>query len=101
MGQRPAVIDSRELLLDPGGVLDQLCTHLGVAFDSGMLEWPSGPRADNGIWAPHWYDAVHLSTGFAAYQEKTGFPGHLQPLLEECRPYYDDLYARAIRATRS
>ena len=28
-------------------------------------------------------------------------PQQLEPLLEECRPYYDNLYARAIRATRS
>ena len=31
-----------------------------------MLSWPMGPKAFDGVWAPHWYDAVHCSTGFAA-----------------------------------
>ena len=29
-----------------------------------MLNWPPGPRAEDGAWAPHWYDAVWASTGF-------------------------------------
>ena len=37
LGQRPAVVDAKELLLDPTGVLSRLCAHLGLAFESGML----------------------------------------------------------------
>jgi hypothetical protein len=29
-----------------------------------MLYWAAGPRPQDGIWATHWYDAVHRSTGF-------------------------------------
>lgn len=98
--QQPAIIDSRELLLDPEGVLDTLCRHLGLEFTAAMLSWPAGPRKEDGVWAPHWYHAVHQSTGFAAYVPKTGFPEHLAPLLAECQPWYERLFAHAIRARR-
>ena len=97
-GQSPAILDSKELLLNPEKVLQQLCRQIDVPFTSNMLEWDAGPRAEDGVWAPHWYHAVHQSTGFAPYQAKTGFPQHLNELLDECKPWYDRLYARAIRA---
>ena len=100
-GQQPAIIDSRELLLDPAGVLDALCRHLGLEFTKAMLTWPAGPREEDGVWAPHWYHAVHQSTGFAAYKPKVGFPDHLMPLLAECRPWYERLVAHTIRARKN
>lgn len=99
IGQEPPIVDSRELLLDPAGVLEQLCVRLGLPFAESMLSWSAGPRREDGLWAPHWYENVHRSTGFMPYRPKTGaFPEKLQPLLEECRPYYDRLFAEALRA---
>ena len=100
-GQQPAVLDSRELLLDPDAVLRQLCKHLGHDFSPAMLRWPAGPRPEDGVWAPHWYHAVHKSTGFARYTPKSAFPEDLESLLAECQPWYDQLYAHAIRARTS
>ncbi len=97
-GQHPVVLDSRELLLNPEGVLCELCAHLDIDFTSGMLTWEAGTRAEDGIWAPHWYHAVHKSTGFAPYKAKTEFPDHLRPLLDDCRPWYEKLYAQALSA---
>ena len=97
-GRQPAVLDSRELLLDPAGILKQLCNHLELGFSKEMLHWPTGPRAEDGVWAPHWYHAVHQSTGFAPYKPKTGFAPHLEPLLNECAPWYDRLFEQAFRA---
>ena len=97
-GQRPVILDSRELLLDPRGVLQQLCEHLGLAFDARMLRWRAGPRTEDGVWAQHWYQAVHASTGFARYQHKSKFPAHLRDLLVDCKPWYDKLYKHALRA---
>ncbi len=97
-GHTPAILDSRELLMNPEKVLQQLCRQIGVPFTPRMLEWNAGPRSEDGVWAPHWYHSVHQSTGFAPYQAKTGFPPHLNELLDECKPWYDRLYARAIRA---
>ena len=101
LGQQPAVLDSRELLLDPPGVLRQLTDHLGLPFTEAMLRWEPGPRPEDGVWAPHWYHAVHKSTGFAPYAPKSGFPDHLLDLLAECEPWYERLYERALRAERS
>lgn len=98
-GQRPAILDSRELLLDPAGVLRQLCEHIGHEFTASMLRWQAGPIPEDGVWAPHWYHAVHQSTGFASYTPKTELPAHLQPLLAECAPWYERLFERSIRAT--
>lgn len=97
-GQHPVVLDSRQLLLDPAGVLQKLCTHLGLSFDAFMLTWRSGPREEDGVWAPHWYHAVHQSTGFSPYVEKTVFPEQLLVLLQECEPWYEKLYQHALRA---
>ena len=66
LGEAPAVVDADRILADPAGVLARLCGRLGIAFDERMLAWPAGPRASDGIWAAHWYDAVNRSTGFAS-----------------------------------
>jgi hypothetical protein len=98
-GQEPLVMDSRELLRDPPGVLATLCAGVGIEFDDRMLSWEARPRPEDGVWAPHWYTNVHKSTGFEPYRPKLEpFPPHLEPLLAECQPYYDTLYQLAIKA---
>lgn len=97
-GTVPVVVDARELLLDPAGVLRALCHEVGIPYSHGMLSWPAGPRKEDGVWAPHWYDAVHKSRGFQPYRPKSGFPAHLQALLDECEPWYRRLYDHALRA---
>jgi hypothetical protein len=98
LGQDPPVLDAKQILLNPRRVLSQLCARLGIPFDEAMLHWPAGPRPEDGIWAKHWYHAVHQSTGFLPYQAKdSSFPGHLQPLLEECKPHYEMLVHRTIQ----
>jgi len=100
-GKHPVILDSRELLLDPGGVLRALCAHLGLAFTDKMLTWEAGAREEDGIWAPHWYHAVHKSTGFSGYIAKTNFPVALQSLLDDCSPWYEKLLAHALRANNN
>ncbi len=96
-GQQPAVLDARSLLLDPPSVLERLCVHLSLTFEPEMLSWPAGPKPEDGVWAPHWYQRVHTSTTFAPYREKDApFPDRLRPLLDECRPHYERLLAHAI-----
>lgn len=95
-GQTPAILDSRELLLDPAGVLTQLCQHLGLDFDARMLSWEAGPRPEDGVWAPHWYHVVHKSRGFAPYQPKDEFPDELLGLLADCKPWYERLFEHAL-----
>jgi len=95
----PIVIDARDLLLDPPGVLKRACAALGIPFEDAMLSWPAGPKPEDGIWAVHWYHNVHASTGFAPYSPPGNqFPAYLEPLLEECLPYYRRLGSYAIVA---
>ena len=87
------VVDSRDLLADPEGILRALCRALDVPFDEAMLAWPAGPRASDGVWAPHWYDRVHASTGFAAYAPPAAtLPARLEPLAARCLPYFSRLH---------
>ncbi len=97
-GTAPPVIDSDAVLTAPETVLSRLCDALGIPFDPAMLSWPPGGRADDGVWAAHWYGSVETSTGFAAPRAPRPLPEHLRPLAEECRPYYDRLVAHAIPA---
>jgi hypothetical protein len=97
LGQDPAVLDARLLLLDPAGVLAELCGRLGIEFEPSMLSWPAGARPEDGAWAPHWYRNVHRSTGFRPYRPNdTPLPDELRPLFEECRPHYARLFERAL-----
>ena len=65
-GVTPPVIDAGEFLRAPEQQLRALCARLGIEFKPAMLTWPPGPRASDGVWAPHWYDSVYRSTGFEA-----------------------------------
>jgi hypothetical protein len=97
----PVVLDARELLLDPAGVLAEACERLGIPFEEAMLGWPPGPKPEDGVWAKHWYASVHASTGFAPYRPKTDpLPEGLEPLLGECLPLYERLRPYAITAGR-
>jgi hypothetical protein len=99
LGQSPPVLDAKEILLDPEGVLRELCRRVGLAWDPAMLSWPAGPRAFDGIWAPHWYENVHRSTGFEKYRRKSEpIAERLQPLVQQCRPFYARLHERALKA---
>jgi hypothetical protein len=98
MGANPAVLDSRELLRNPKSVLSQLCAHLEIDFKDEMLSWKAGGRVEDGVWAPHWYHAVHKSTGFSPYEAKLSFPNDLQSLLDDCSPWYEKLFEYALRA---
>ncbi len=99
LGQQPPVLDSKQLLLDPPAVLQQLCRQIGIPFDDQMLQWQAGARPEDGIWAKYWYRSVHQSTGFDPYQTKTEpFPPKLLPLLAACYPHYQQLAAVALSA---
>lgn len=89
------VLDSKEILLDPEMRLTELCNFCGIPFDPAMLKWEAGARPEDGVWAKYWYDSVHRSTGFAPYKEKDeAVPEPLIPLLEACKPLYQQLVNR-------
>lgn len=99
LGQNPPVLDSKQILLNPKKVLSELCERIGIPFQEAMLSWEAGARPEDGSWAKYWYKSVHESTGFGKYVQKTEpFPESLKPLLDECKPYYEQLNALAIKA---
>jgi hypothetical protein len=88
-GLSPIVIDSADIRRDPRTYLTKLCTALGIDFMPEMLAWPKGPKPFDGVWAPHWYGAVHTSTGFAqAEGEIPNLASDLQPIAKTCMGYY-------------
>jgi hypothetical protein len=96
-GETPPVIDSRDVLTDPRGMLSALCDRLGVPFEDRMLSWPAGRRETDGVWAERWYHSVEASTGFMPYRPKNrSVPTRLEPLLAACRPHYETLYAHRM-----
>ena len=98
-GQEPPVLEARQLLLDPEGVLTQLCHRVGIPWDPAMLSWPPGPQPEDGVWAKYWYDNLHTSTGFQPYRQRDReVPEHCLDLLAECRRHYDELLPHAIVA---
>ncbi len=96
-GGAPPVIDSRDVLENPRGMLGALCARLGVAFDGAMLSWAPGPRPEDGVWAPHWYGNVYESTGFSPYRAKDEpVPERLAGVHAACQELYDRLAAHKI-----
>jgi hypothetical protein len=62
-----------------------------------MLSWPAGPKEFDGVWASHWYGAVHQSTGFAGEEGPLPEIGaDLAGLVEKALPHYRAMEARKI-----
>ena len=91
------VIDSADIRENPEEMLKLLCDVIGLEFDPAMLSWPAGGHADDGIWAAHWYNAVHQSTGFAGPEGPLPIlSGRDATLLEQAMPFYEKLAREKI-----
>jgi hypothetical protein len=98
LGPDTPVIDSADFLRDPESYLRWLCDWIGVEFTPAMLHWPAGPRESDGVWAPHWYDAVWRSTGFEPRQSgDVHLEGHPAKVAAECADDYTLLHERRLR----
>jgi len=92
------VIDSTDIRADPDAMLRTLCAAIDLPFDPAMLHWPIGPKAEDGIWAEHWYGAVHQSTGFAAAEGPLpDLAGEQRQLLDQALPFYDHLHNKRLK----
>lgn len=86
------VIDSDDVRRNPGAVLSKLCHAIGLDYTSGMLRWPVGGLPQDGVWARHWYNAVHHSTGFSGPdRELPDLDGAYAELMEQAEPIYQEL----------
>lgn len=88
------VLDSAAVREDPEKALTALCEKIDLPFDRAMLTWPKGGHKSDGVWAKHWYPAVHQSTGFAGPEGP--MPELTVPeaeLVEQVLPYYKAMKA--------
>ncbi len=91
------VVDSDDIRADPRNTMVRLCDAIGLEFNEAMLKWPAGPRAEDGVWARHWYNAVHQSTGFAAPDGPLpDVAADQADLLAQAEPLFDELWQQKI-----
>ena len=97
-GSPPPVVDARDLLSDPPGMLAKLCDALGVPYDERMLTWEPGPRDTDGVWAPHWYANVEKTTGFQPYTPReVSVPDEFAGVHAACDEHYRRLHEVRIQ----
>ncbi len=91
-GATPVVIDSDDIRADPEAMLRKLCASISIPFTLKMLRWLNGGNAQDGAWAPHWYAAVHRSTGFdGAEGPLPDLGGAYADLAAQATPHYERL----------
>lgn len=90
------VLDTSDLRHNPRAMLGKLCAEIGLPFSDAMLSWPPGGHPSDGVWAAHWYDAAHRSTGFAGPEGPLPEVAR-DDLLRAALPFYEAMKARALR----
>jgi hypothetical protein len=99
-GRAPPVIAAEDIRADPAAALAALCAELGLGFDPAMLSWPAGGRPEDGVWARHWYGAIHRSTGFEGPEGPLPrLAGDDARLAEAGMPDWERLAAHRLRPT--
>jgi hypothetical protein len=94
LGHAPTVIEAEDVRRDPRASLSALCAAIDLPFEAAMLNWEPGQHASDGVWAPHWYNAVFKTTGFAPPDEGVpDLPDHLRVIADQARPYYQRMQA--------
>jgi hypothetical protein len=92
-GEIPIVLDAKDVLSNPEGILKKLCEKLVVPFSGSMLSWPMGKRDSDGVWGKYWYQSVENSTGFKPYMPNDEpLPAELISAYNQCKPLYERLY---------
>lgn len=96
------ILDSHDIRANPAGMLMRLCAEIGLPWDDAMLRWPAGPKPFDGVWAAHWYNAVHTSTGFAAAEGPLpDVAPHHADILRAAMPFYRAMEARRLKVTET
>ena len=91
------VLDAYDVRVDPGSALKRLCSEIGLSFDPSMLAWKAGPKPFDGIWASHWYDSVHRSTGFAGAEGPLPeLDSEAAELVMKAMPFYEQMRREAL-----
>lgn len=96
-GTSPAVIDTDDLLRDPGRVVERWCAAVGVDHRPHVLGWEPGMPEGWERWG-RWFEAAAASTGFAPPPDGPPPPlaGRAAELVEQCRPAYEAMAAHRL-----
>ncbi|MGR3661133.1 MAG: sulfotransferase-like domain-containing protein [Paracoccaceae bacterium] len=97
-GQTPIVIDSFDIRRNPRAALTKLCEKIDLPFQENMLSWSKGGIPQDGVWADHWYEAVHDSAGFAGSEGPLPeISDDFTDLLATALPYYLKMEQQKLR----
>lgn len=92
------VIDATDIRANPPEMLQKLCAEIGLPFTEAMLSWRAGPKPFDGTWAPHWYGAIHRSTGFAGAESPLPeLPPESAAIAAQALLYYEAMYERRLK----
>lgn len=92
------VVSAEDIRADPAGTLRRLCAEIGLDWRPQMTRWPQGGHPADGVWAAHWYGAVHRSIGFAGAEGPLpDLPPDLAAVADTAMPAYDALRREALR----
>ena len=98
-GLAPIVVDAADIRARPEPTLRALCQAIELPWDPAMLSWRAGPKPYDGVWAAHWYDAVHRSTGFAGPEAPLpDIADHCADIVAKAMPIYDRLSVHKLTA---
>lgn len=92
-GGRAPVVDADDLVRDPAGIMRAYCAALSIPFDGSALTWQPRKVAQFSTW-DSWHAHAQHSRGIGDVDGRPRrLPGHLEPMVERCLPYYERLYA--------
>jgi hypothetical protein len=98
-GNHPVVVDSDDLIADPGATMAAYCAAVGIPFRRSALHWAPGDRDE---WRPsaRWHVRVSESTGFTpsptSYETTTANNAMLARYSAHHEPFYHALRACKI-----
>lgn len=96
-GHAPLVLESTKLTSAPKKVLTELCAKLDLDFQESMLQWSTGSKHYDGVWAVDWYDTLHKTSHFMHKPEKEiSIPKHLSSIHGQAQSYYEQLLPYAL-----
>lgn len=99
-GIEPIVVESSQLVERPMEIMNQLCRKLNIEYRPEMLQWESGAKQVDGIWAEHWYREVWTTERFQDMNdepEPDAIPKELGGLYEEALKHYLKLERYALK----
>tara|TARA_B100001115_G_scaffold792_1_gene671 strand:- start:1721 stop:2437 length:717 start_codon:yes stop_codon:yes gene_type:complete len=96
-GLEPVVVNSEDIRKKPEDTLTKLCERINLDFKKSMLSWPRGGHKNDGVWASHWYESAHKSTGFSGPEDDLPkLKGRNANIAKASMPLYHSLLKFAI-----